>query len=116
MITGKVWGSTEPVLVAPLFELHRLHVKRKHQCSMHVHHTKWNGFLVLSGELFVDVEKPDMTDTTRLQAGDVTAVKPGEYHRFRTDRRNCVALEFYFTAPLTEDITRKDVGGKVGKP
>lgn len=112
MIAGKVWGLTGPEIITPMFELHRLVIKRKHQCSMHVHHAKYNGFIVLTGELFIDVEKADMTDTTRLEAGQITVVKPGEHHRFRTGRRDCVALEFYFTAPLTEDIVRRDIGGK----
>lgn len=113
-VFGKVWGSTEPVLTTPLFELHRLNIKPRSRCSMHRHKMKWNGFIVVSGRLFVDVEKHDypLTDTTELKAGETTTIKPGEYHSFRTGTAPCVAYEFYYTAPLSEDIQRKDHGGR----
>jgi mannose-6-phosphate isomerase-like protein (cupin superfamily) len=117
MITGKVWGTTELVLATPLLEIHRLTIKPAHQCSLHVHRKKWNAFVVTRGRLFVDVRKTDydLIDTTELRPGDWTTVKPGEHHKFRTGRESCEAFELYYLDPLSEDIDRKGVGGKIGK-
>lgn len=113
MLIGKIWGSTEPVLMAPLFEMHRLTIKPQHQCSLHVHRKKANAFLVISGRLFIDVVKNDyaLTDTTELGPGQITTVQPGEHHRFRTGNEPCEAFEMYYTETLSDDIERKGSGG-----
>lgn len=114
-MTGKVWGSTETILATPLMEIHRLQIKPLHQCSLHVHRYKWNGFFVVSGELTIETVKNDyaLTDETVLGPGDFTTVKPGEHHRFKSGASPCEALEIYYTEPLSEDIQRKDKGGPV---
>lgn len=115
MITGKAWGTTEELLSTSMLSMHRLTIRPKHQCSLHVHRFKWNGFFVIKGRLSIDVVKTDyaLTDTTDLGPGGITTVKPGEHHRFRTGDEPCEAIEFYFTEPLSEDIDRKDTGGPV---
>ncbi len=113
MKSGKVWGQTEELLVTPLIEIHRIHIKPGMVCSMHKHEYKWNLFYVVSGELAIDVEKLnyDLTDTTLLTAGEWTSVRPNEYHRFRSLDTDVEALEVYYLEPLTADIVRKNVGG-----
>lgn len=115
MTAGKVWGTTEVIIATPLFEMHRLVIKPRSCCSMHKHRAKINGFTVISGVLMIDVEKNDypLTDVTTLRAGDTTVVTPGEYHRFRTGAKGCVAVEFYYPATLADDIKRKDHGGRI---
>lgn len=114
-IIGKVWGTTEPEIVTPTFEQHKLTIKPEHQCSLHVHRHKWNSFSVISGRLFIDVVKNDysLTDVTELGPGKTHAVRPGEHHRFRTGPEGCEAWEMYWPAPLSDDIERKDHGGPV---
>lgn len=113
MKTGKAWGETECVIASPTFELHKLRIKPNHKCSLHRHRHKWNAFVVVSGTLFVDVVKQDypLVDTTTLRAGEQTAVRPGEHHRFRTGKQWCVAYEMYYLEALSDDIDRKDHGG-----
>lgn len=115
MIIGKVWGETECVLSTPLIEIHKLIIKPWHQCSLHVHRRKSNAFLVIAGVLYIDVVKNDypLTDTTVLGAGDVTTVKPGEHHRFRTGEWQCEAFEIYYPETLSEDIERRGEGGSI---
>lgn len=117
MITGKAWGSTECVLATPLIEIHRITIKSKHECSLHVHRKKSNAFLVTKGRLFIDVVKNDypLTDTTELRPGDMTTVRPGEHHKFRTGTQSCEAFEIYYPDVLSEDIERKGHGGPIGK-
>lgn len=117
MLVGKIWGTTELLLSTPLCEIHRLGIKPNHQCSLHKHNYKWNAFYVLSGTLYIDVEKKEykLVDTTKLSAGDITTVPPGEYHRFRTWDDTCLALEIYYCEPLAKDIHRLDVGGPIGE-
>lgn len=116
MKIGKVWGDTECVIATPTFELHKLRIKPNHKCSLHKHRHKWNAFLVVDGELFIDVVKEDypLVDVTTLHAGEQTAVRPGEHHRFRTGEQECIAYEMYYLEALSDDIDRRDHGGPIG--
>lgn len=115
MVTGKVWGTTEVVLSTALIEVHKLSIKPNYRCSLHQHRRKWNAFIVMSGRLFIDVVKNDypLTDVTELKAGDLMSVPPGEHHQFRTGDEGCEAFEIYYPEALSEDIVRKDHGGKI---
>lgn len=113
MINGKVWGVTEVVLATPTVEVHRLTIKPNAFCSWHEHTRTYNAFVVLSGELDIEVRKGDydLTDVTKLGPTEVTTVKPGEYHRFVSGEKPVVALEIYYLDGLVPDIIREDVGG-----
>lgn len=116
MLTGKVWGSTEDLLITPLIEVHRIHIKPNMQCSMHAHEHKYNMFYILNGILEIHVQKKDydLTDITRVVAGQWTAVRPGEFHKFVTKDAWCEALEIYYIDPINPaDIIRQNVGGAV---
>ena len=113
MIQGKIWGSTETLLVTPYIEVHRIHITPGMQCSMHKHEYKWNAFYVIEGELEIHTDKNDydLTDITVLKSGDFTTVKPGEYHKFVSTDSDVEALEIYYPQGISEDIIRKTVGG-----
>lgn len=109
----KVWGTTEPLIVTPMFELHRLIVKPNHRCSLHVHRFKWNAFYVIAGELFIDTILSDLEPviSVKLELGDHTTIAPSVHHQFRTENNSALLLEAYYTEPLSEDIIRRNVGG-----
>lgn len=111
MKSGKIWGHTEELHKSDVFELHRLVVVPGGMCSKHLHNHKYNVFYVEEGDLSVEVWKRDydLIDRTELQSGDKMQVVPGEFHRFRSDK-GCVAYEWYFPAPLSEDIVRESCG------
>lgn len=113
-ITGKVWGDTSVLIQNSNVELHKINVKAGFRCSEHKHEHKWNGFYVISGTLEIHVRKNDydLVDVTTLRAGDFTSVRPGEFHWFQCIE-NCVALEVYYPEALSEDIVRRNVGGKI---
>ena len=115
-IEGKIWGSTEDLIKTPLFEIHRLVIKSNARCSEHHHRFKHNAFLVTEGELLIHVEQTDyqLTDTTKLNEGQITTVKPGLVHWFETGESGCVAYEFYYCEPLSKDIIRRNVGSQGG--
>ena len=115
MLHGKIWGTTEVLEKTPIVEVHRLNILPNMQCSMHKHLHKRNAFHVSSGKLYIDVVKNDyaLTDTTTLGPGDYTVVMPNEFHRFRTGPEGAIGIEIYYPEPLSEDIIRADVGGKV---
>jgi mannose-6-phosphate isomerase-like protein (cupin superfamily) len=46
-------------------------------------------------------------------ANEFVTVAPGTHHQFRTDDSPAVALEMYYTEPLSADIVRRNVGGPV---
>ncbi|MEX0852091.1 MAG: hypothetical protein WD036_02240 [Bauldia sp.] len=114
MKSGKVWGTTEPLLVTPLVQVHRLSILPYSRCSLHVHRFKWNAFFVWSGKLIIEVHREDydLVDITELSPGELATVRPGEYHRFASDTDPVEAIEVYYTEALSEDIVRKDVGSR----
>lgn len=118
MIVGKVWGTTETVLDTPLLSIHRLVIQPNMTCSMHKHEFKWNGFFVTKGRLIIEVRKKsyDLTDRTVLGSGELTSVRPGEFHRFVTEGEGCEGIEFYYLEPLSEDIVRESCGGPAAVP
>lgn len=111
----KVWGTTTPLIVSPMFEMHRLAIKPWHVCSIHKHQFKHNAFFVNQGTLYIDVwvDHTGKAEHTKLEAGAHFTVRPGVRHRFRTGSVACDALEMYYTEPLSEDIQRENEGGPV---
>jgi quercetin dioxygenase-like cupin family protein len=114
---GKVWGTTEQILMNGALEFHRIDARAGTKCSKHLHKYKFNSFYVVSGTLIIRVWKNDydLIDETILNAGDFTTVKPGEYHQFEC-REDCVAFELYYSHFDHNDIERETVGGAVNEP
>lgn len=117
MATRKIWGLTEALIVTPMFEIHRLQILPHMRCSLHTHRFKHNAFYVLEGRLYVDSIVSDVTGTpvesAVLEKDSHFTVAPGVWHQFRTHDSPCVALEMYYTEPLSEDIVRRNTGGPV---
>jgi mannose-6-phosphate isomerase-like protein (cupin superfamily) len=117
-VIEKAWGTTEPLLVTPLFEMHRLVIRPRHRCSFHMHRIKHNAFYILSGALMIDSALGDMglgvsVESSPLSQGMTYTIAPGVYHQFRTGEDSCTALEMYYTEPLSEDIVRLKLGGPI---
>lgn len=112
----KVWGTTTPRIVTPMFEMHHLNINPWHQCSIHTHRFKSNAFYVLDGVLYVDVWRDgpnDRSPAIKLVAGADLTIPPNIRHRFRTGSAGAQALEMYFTEPLSEDIQRQNEGSAI---
>lgn len=116
MKEGKVWGETRLLLKTAFVQLARVHIEPHTQCSMHKHEFKTNAFLVLSGRLTIVVRKNDydLTDRTELGPGDITIVRPNEFHRFVTHDEPVDALEIYYPTEIGDDIVREDCGSRIG--
>ena len=114
MKQGKVWGTTEQLIVTPMIEIHRINILSNSHCSMHKHEFKYNLFYVLYGDIEVHVRKNDydLVDITKLKEGEWTTVSPNEYHMFKTNRNATSVLEFYYLGSISKDIIRETVGGK----
>ena len=111
MIYGKVWGTTEPLLVTPMVEVHRIKTNEGYRCSEHMHQYKWNGFYCIGGMTKIHVRKNnyDLTDVTVLGPGDFTSVKPCLYHTFE-GLEDGMAFELYWANFQHNDIQRESVG------
>ena len=112
MKQGKIWGNTQLLFNKSNVEIHRLIINKGGYCSKHKHKHKYNMFFVESGIIEVHVEKNDyhLIDTTVLTAGDITIVKPGEYHWFK-GLNTGVVYEIYWTELDSNDIDRETIGG-----
>ena len=113
MKSGKVWGSTEAILVNSFCEVHRIEAKKGGVCSKHKHQYKTNLFYVESGKLKITTWKTsyNLADVTILTAGEYTQVAPNELHQFEA-LEDTVAFEVYFPQPIGDDIVRENVGYK----
>lgn len=116
MIKGKLWGTSETLLALPGLEVHRIQVVKGGYCSWHKHDSKWNAFVLVEGSLTIERGDEYTIQPERealvMQPGDLTTLPPGEWHRFVNDsKRQCLALEVYYPAALSEDIVRGSVGG-----
>lgn len=112
-IEGKIWGLTSQLFHKNNVEIHRIEIKEGAYCSNHKHEHKFNMFFVESGELLVKVWKNDynLVDETTLKKFEMTTIKPGEFHQFCANK-DTVAYEIYWTEINSDDIIRKDCGGK----
>lgn len=112
-IAGKVWGQTQQLIKGSFFEVHRIEIEKDGFCSLHKHNHKNNAFYVESGFIQVEVHKNDydLVDITNVQQGELMIVKAGEYHRFK-GLAESIVYEIYWVDNITEDIERKEVGGK----
>lgn len=113
-VEDKAWGTTEPLLVLPTIEIHRIKVKPHSWCSVHKHVSKWNAFVVVEGELHVQLVQKNVRENYHLKKADFLNVAPEVVHQFRTFDEPCVAYEIYFPKALgKEDIVRFIQGGSV---
>jgi mannose-6-phosphate isomerase-like protein (cupin superfamily) len=113
MKAGKVWGTTDDLLMTPSIEVHKINIEPNTHCSMHKHQFKYNMFYVISGKLEIHVRKNDydLVDITELKSGEWTTVSPNEYHMFQSKDVDVEALEIYYLGPIFKDIIRETVGG-----
>ena len=114
MKSGKCWGETRSLFTNENCEVHRIGILEKGYCSKHAHRHKHNIFYVEAGHLKVKVWKNDydLVDETILGPGDIMDVAPGEYHQFEA-LKNTIAFEIYYSEPISGDIVRESVGGKI---
>lgn len=113
-IQGKVWGSTYPLFNKNNVEVSAIKVKKGGYCSKHLHHSKFNKFIVNTGALKVIVWKSygddTLEDVTIVGAGMEHTVRPGEYHMFEA-LEDTEALEIYWVELDPDDIQRLNQGG-----
>ncbi len=118
MKQDKVWGTTERFLDLPALTVDGLEILAGTYCSQHRHARKTNLFLVISGELEIDVWRGnrDIFDTHTVKPGETAIVLPGTWHRFRSVI-GAKVTEICFVsgeAPrIDEDIERRTVGGRM---
>lgn len=111
---GKIWGTTQEIFEWCGVEMHLINVKGGHTCSLHKHHYRHNGFMVISGQLVIETHKNDyeLIDKTVLGPGERTVCRSGEFHRFIATE-DTVAVEWYWVELDHSDIERMDHGRKI---
>lgn len=76
---------------------------------LHFHKLKEETFVVLDGELVIELDGQER----RLQPGDTLTVRPGVWHRFRTDT-GCVFEEISTTAIKGDSVYRDPAINRLG--
>lgn len=113
-IHGKVWGKTQELFFKNNVEIHRIEINKGSFCSKHKHNHKFNAFFIEKGKIKVKIWKNDydLIDETIISTGQMTTVKPGEYHLFES-LEDTIAYEIYWIELERNDIDRENVGGKI---
>lgn len=113
--TEKLWGVTVELTTTPMCEIHHIRIVDSGYCSWHHHKHKWNAFIVVKGELAIEVEKlGDGDRDVVLKAGDFMAVPPMVNHRFHARRGPVEAYEVYYPQPIGEEDIRRYTTGGIG--
>jgi len=110
-IIKKVWGIRERLLETSTVVVDRLTLEPNSFCSWHYHEFKYNMFIILEGELCIelDAKKPKC-----LIKDEQYIVEPKIKHRFVTLNSSAKIMEVMYTKPVLEDdIIRSIQGGKI---
>lgn len=115
-VSGKVWGRTVgPIFSTPNFELHRLEINAKGECSEHHHAHKVNGFFVETGWIVVTTWKSTgLVDRTHLRRGESMIVPAGEKHKFEAVDDSIVYEAYWPPELFGGDIVRHTFGKRPG--
>lgn len=109
-IIKKVWGTRERLLETSTVVVDRLTLDSNSFCSWHYHEFKYNMFIILEGEIFIEFED----NAIKLKQNNSYIVEPKCKHRFITEEIPAKIMEIMYTKPVLEDdIIRESQGGKI---
>jgi mannose-6-phosphate isomerase-like protein (cupin superfamily) len=105
--THKTWGERICIFKNDLCEVSLLELVPKQRCSWHYHHSKYNLFYVIEGQLFIKTD----WGIAQLDKGQIFTTKPLEKHEFQTASEPCKIIEIMYVQYSEEDIIRESLGG-----
>lgn len=103
MEVKKLWGYEKILISTPLYACKELHLVEGAQCSLHYHKIKDETFLVMEGEVVIELEGK----IHNMKVGDKLHIKPYELHRFYATTPTAIILEVS-TEDLVEDSYREE--------
>jgi quercetin dioxygenase-like cupin family protein len=107
----KIWGFRERLLETTTVVVDRLTLEKNSFCSWHYHEFKYNMFIVLEGELCLELEGEERKWMIK---DEHYIVDPKIKHRFITEEVPAKIMEVMYTKPVLEDdIIRSIQGGKI---
>ena len=110
-ILKKVWGIRERLLETSTVVVDRLTLEANSFCSWHYHEFKYNTFIVLEGELCIEL---DVDKKLWMTKDEHYIIEPKIKHRFITEEVPAKIMEIMYTKPVLEDdIIRIVQGGKI---
>lgn len=105
----KIWGKKKRLLETSTVVVDMLFLDKDSFCSWHYHDFKYNMFIVLEGEVSIELENRIID----LSKDGNYIVEPKIKHRF-ISHSNAKAIEVMYTKPVLEDdIIRSKQGGKI---
>ena len=99
----KLWGYEKILISTPLYAAKEIHLVEGSQCSLHYHKDKDETFIVMEGEVVIELE--DVIHY--LKAGTVLHIKPYQKHRFYSTTPTAMMLEVS-TEDKLEDSYREE--------
>jgi mannose-6-phosphate isomerase-like protein (cupin superfamily) len=109
----KIWGQRWLIRCDSTHAVSYLELEKNVQCSWHRHETKYNLFVVLEGELILEIEELDNIKTVTLNKGEEFTIKPGQWHLFRCFCENTKVIEEMFVEYNESDIERQNKGNRL---
>ncbi len=111
----KIWGTAKTLSKTQDQLVSWAVIKAGGYSSIHHHEENYNIFIVINGELKIEIFKNDQVEEIILKRGDELAIPPGDKHRM-TAITDVDLIELYYSEEETEclnasDIVREDNGG-----
>ncbi len=99
----KLWGFEVILVSTPLYAAKEIHLVEGAQCSLHYHKVKDETFIVMEGEVTIELED----EVHHLTTDDSLHIKPYQKHRFYATTPTAMMLEVS-TEDMMEDSYREE--------
>jgi len=114
LVVTKPWGSEYIACENNITATWLLKIKKNHKTSLHCHPNKKTGFIVLDGEVEVEL---GFYDKVKLRAPSKLMIRPGLFHSTRSlSKKNSTILEIETPIDKNDLVRFKDNYGRQNKP
>ena len=114
LVVTKPWGSEYIACENNTTATWLLEIKKNHKTSLHCHPKKKTGFIVLDGEVEVEL---GFYDKVKLKAPSKLMIRPGLFHSTKSlSKKNSTILEIETPINKNDLVRFKDNYGRENKP
>ena len=110
---AKIWGERWLIRQDSTHAVSCLMLEEGTRCSWHRHDTKYNLFVVLSGQLNLRIEELGEVQDITLFRGEEFTIKPGQWHSFECHSPDTIVIEEMYVEYNESDIERQNQGSRL---